>query len=184
MKIIVGLGNPGKKYEKTRHNVGFLALDYFANINNLVFEKTKFDALYLETVINQEKVILVKPQMFMNLSGLAVAKFVKFYNAKLTDLLIIHDDLDLNLGNIKIKRKGSSGGHNGLKNIEQYLSSSEYSRVKVGISKSEIMSTSDYVLKKFSVNELKVINKQLPVIENIILDFLVLDIEKLMSKYN
>ena len=110
MKLVVGLGNPGKQYEKTRHNCGFMAIDYYANKNDLKFKK-KFNGLYAETLINGNKLILLKPQTYMNLSGFCVKKFVDFYNIDLNDILVIYDDKDFETGTFKIKRDGSSAGH-------------------------------------------------------------------------
>ena len=117
MKMIVGLGNPGKEYELTRHNIGFMVIDEYAKkykINNF---KTKYNGLYAKIYRNGEYYILLKPLSFMNLSGTVINKFASFYKIKPQDILIIHDDLDLPIGKIRIKSKGSSGGHNGIKNI-------------------------------------------------------------------
>lgn len=182
MKLVVGLGNPDKKYENTRHNCGFRAIDYYASKNNLKF-KTKFNSLYAETTINNEKVILVKPQTYMNLSGTAVRNFVNFYNININDILIIYDDVDFETGAFKIKRNGSSGGHNGINNIIENLKTNEIQRVRIGISKTreELIS---YVLGTFSKEENEKINKLLPIISNIIEDFSIMSIDKLMEKYN
>ncbi len=182
MKLVVGLGNPGKKYEKTRHNCGFRAIDFYAAKKNLLF-KEKFDSLYSEIIINNEKVILIKPQTYMNLSGIAVRKFVDYYNLELKDLLIIHDDVDFDIGTFKIKRNGSSAGHNGIKNIIDNFKTEEIQRIRIGISKNEIP-LMDYVLGKFSDEENKLIDSILPTIAEIIDDFSVDDIDKLMEKFN
>ena len=128
MKLIVGLGNPDKKYENTRHNCGFRAIDFYAAKNSLTF-KNKYNSLYSEQVINNEKVIFVKPQTYMNLSGEAVRQFVKFYNLDLKDLLVIYDDVDFEIGTFKIKRGGSSGGHNGMNNIIENLHTDTINRL-------------------------------------------------------
>ncbi len=182
MKLVVGLGNPDKKYENTRHNCGFRAIDNYASKNNLKF-KTKFNSLYAETTINNEKVILVKPQTYMNLSGTAVRNFVNFYNININDILIIYDDVDFETGAFKIKRNGSSGGHNGINNIIENLKTNEIQRVRIGISKTreELIS---YVLGTFSKEENEKIDKLLPIISNIIEDFSIMSIDKLMEKYN
>ena len=118
MKLIVGLGNPGREYENTRHNVGFQLLDLIATKKNLDFNKNKFNASYCECNINGEKVALVKPLSYMNLSGGVVAKFVSFYKIDFKDILVIQDDLDMRVGRVKIVHNSSSGGHNGIKDIE------------------------------------------------------------------
>ena len=126
MKLIVGLGNPGREYENTRHNVGFMTIDNYANNNNITIDKQKFDGLFVKTNIKGIDIILLKPLKYMNLSGEVVKKFVDFYKINIEDILIINDDLDMQLGKIKLKSKGSSGGHNGLKNIENHLNTQEW----------------------------------------------------------
>ena len=182
MKLIVGLGNPGKKYEKTRHNCGFMAIDFYAGKNNLTFKK-KFNSLYTETEVNNEKVVLVKPQTFMNLSGNSVVKFVKFYNLDLKDLLVIYDDVDFPLGTFKIRRGGSCGGHNGIRNIIDNLKTDNIQRIRIGISKSdnELM---DYVLGNLGKKERELIDSNLYKISDVIDDFTIYNIDKLMEKYN
>ena len=184
MKLIVGLGNPGKEYENTRHNIGFMVVDNFLKSNNIYGEKRKFDGIYLKTNINGQEVLFLKPQKYMNLSGEVVRKYVDFFKIDISDVLIINDDLDLELGSIKLKYKGSSGGHNGLKNIELNLGTNEYKRFKVGISNDKRMDTKDYVLGKFSDDEMKIVNKVLDISKNVLEDFLNIDFEKVMSKYN
>ena len=179
MKLIVGLGNPGKEYLKTKHNAGFMALDYF--LNDQEFKK-KFDGLMLEKNIDTEKVIFFKPMSFMNLSGMPIAKIVNYYSIKPEDILIIHDDLDLDLGKMKLKKGGKSGGHNGIKSIEQQLKSTNFNRLKIGIGRPEQQTVSDYVLSKFSKSELEKIN--FGIIENIVIDFIKIDFDALMNKYN
>ena len=181
MKMIVGLGNPGKEYEKTRHNIGFIALNYFPGNN---FEQEKFNANYYKTKINDEDVIFVKPLTFMNLSGDAVAKFANFYKIDPKDILIIHDDLDLPTGTLRLKYKSSSGGHNGIKSIIQSLGTDEIPRLKVGISNDKQMLTKDYVLHKLSKEELNIIEEKLPVIKEIIEYFIKYDIIECMSRFN
>lgn len=159
IKLIVGLGNPGKEYEKTRHNMGFLVLDSIKQKLALGEWKSKFNGLFINTVINGEKVIFLKPQNYINLSGDVLIRFVRFFDIKIEDILIISDDLDLPLGIIKLKEKGTSGGHNGLKNIENQLGTIEYKRIKIGISNDKTISTKDYVLGKPSLQEQKLINQ-------------------------
>ena len=184
MKMIVGLGNPGKEYELTRHNIGFMVIDEYAKkykINNF---KTKYNGLYAKIYRNGEYYILLKPLSFMNLSGTVINKFASFYKIKPQDILIIHDDLDLPIGKIRIKSKGSSGGHNGIKSIIENLNTEEFPRFKLGINKNKNIDTKDYVLGKFSKEELTIIEKIYEYSTIIIDDFLDLDIEKIKSKYN
>ena len=163
MKLIVGLGNPGKKYENTRHNIGFFILDSY---------------------LKDEDVIFIKPTTFMNLSGVAVSYYKNFYKISLNDILIIHDDMDLEIGSIRLKKDSSSGGHNGIKNIIDNLNSKDFLRLKIGISKPEY-DVIDYVLSKFSSQEIALINEKLSTIYNIIDDFIKNEnVERLMNKYN
>ena len=184
MKLVVGLGNPGSEYEKTRHNIGFMVIDYFAKEHNIVVETKKFNGLFTKFMYNNETVILLKPLSYMNLSGEVVRSFVDYFKIDIKDILIINDDLDMNLGKIKLKEKGSSGGHNGLKNIELMLGTQEYSRLKIGISNNKKIETKDYVLGKLNDEEINLITQNNEIISDIINDFYELDIEKLMSKYN
>lgn len=184
MKLVVGLGNPGDQYEKTRHNVGFMALDQIAKKNRVQINLQKFNSLYTIFEKNNEKILLLKPCTYMNLSGEAVHAFVKYYKIEVQDILVIHDDLDLDLGKIKLKYKGSSGGHNGLKNIELHLHTQEYKRLKIGISKNITSDTKDYVLGNFSLNEKEKLNSVLCTVIDIFDDFCLLSFEQLMNKYN
>ena len=184
MYLIIGLGNPGKSYENTRHNIGFHYIDLFAKENDIAFTKEKFHGLYGEGIINQEKIVLVKPQQYMNLSGEVVKKYVDFYKVDLDHLLIIHDDLDLPLGTFRLKQKGSSGGHNGLKDIEKNLGTDLYKRLKIGISHDRTLDTKDYVLGAFSSEEQKVLKSLEKQILLLLNDFITKDFNQLMSEYN
>ena len=184
MKLIVGLGNPGKEYEKTRHNIGFMIIDKFASKLGVEINKDKFNGLYCDTMINGEKVILLKPQSYINLSGEVIRKYVDFFKINIEDILIIHDDLDLPVGTYRVKQQGSSGGHNGLKNIELHLGTQEYKRVKIGISNNKLMDTKDYVLGKLSKEETEEIEKVRDIVLDIIDDYFKLDFNSLMNKYN
>ena len=184
MKLIVGLGNPGREYDNTRHNVGFMIIDNYAKNNNITIDKQKYDGLFVKTNIKGNDIILLKPLKYMNLSGEVVKKFVDFYKINVEDILIISDDLDMQLGKIKLKSKGSSGGHNGLKNIENHLNTQEYKRLKIGISNNKNIDTKDYVLSKFNIEDLKIIQTTIDNTINILNDFLELPFDTLMSKYN
>ena len=184
MKMVVGLGNPGKLYEKTRHNMGFIVIDNFAKELGLSIDKKKFNALYVDTLIDGEKVLLVKPQSYMNLSGEAVQSFANYFDIDYSDILIISDDLDLDFLDYRLRLFGSSGGHNGLKDIERCLGSNRFRRFRIGISNNKDMDTKDYVLGKFSRKDRKEIEEFLPKTVEILNDFIKLDFEKVMSKYN
>lgn len=184
MKLIVGIGNPGKEYEHTRHNIGFDALDLYAKNNNLLQPKEKFNGSYYETVINGEKVILLKPLSYVNLSGNVVRKYVDYFKIEIDDILVIVDDLDQAIGNYKIKANSGSGGHNGLKNIEEHLNTKKYKRLKIGIANNKAIDTKDYVLGRFGKEERITIDEVLNISNQVIEDFVKLDFNQLMTKYN
>ncbi len=181
MKLIVGLGNPGKEYEDTRHNVGFLVLDNYLKTDDW---KEKFNAMYHEARINGEKVIFVKPLTYMNLSGDAVVQFVNYYDIDLDDILVIHDDLDLTFGTYKLKKNSSAGGHNGIKSIINRLGSENFARLKVGISHDKSIDTKDYVLGNFSKKDKEIFNTMQDDFNKIIESFVIDGIEKTMNIYN
>lgn len=181
MKLVVGLGNPGKEYENTRHNIGFMSLDHY--LGTVKYSK-KFNAEYYETNIDREKYIFIKPLSYMNLSGKVVYDFVNFYKLDLSDVLVIQDDMDLEFGKIRIKINSSSGGHNGIKDIIKYLNSTSFARIKVGIAHNRNMDTKDYVLSKFSKEELNTLSNSFSIVDKIITDFSKLSIQELMSEYN
>lgn len=183
MKLVVGLGNPGKEYENTRHNIGFMMIDRIVKEYNLV-EKEKMNGLYYELKIGDEKIYLLKPLSYMNLSGTVVKKYMDYFKINSEDILIIHDDLDLPVGTHKLREKGSSGGHNGLKSIEQNIGTSEYKRIKIGISNNKEIDTKDYVLGKFSKAEKEELNKFINQAPEIINDYIKLSFQNLMNKYN
>lgn len=150
MKIIAGLGNPGLRYETTRHNVGFMVLDMLAEKMNIDFSKQAHFSSVAEGRIFGEKVLLMKPMTFMNLSGRAVSDAVNFYKIDLAELLIVYDDMDLDLGRLKVRQGGSSGGHKGINSIISHLSSQNISRIKIGIGRPDREGTVDYVTMPFT----------------------------------
>ena len=156
----------------------------FAKEHNIVVETKKFNGLFTKFMYNNEAVILLKPLSYMNLSGEVVRSFVDYFKIDIKDILIINDDLDMSIGKIKLKEKGSSGGHNGLKNIELHLKTSEYKRLKIGISNNKMIDTKDYVLGKLNEEETNKITEILPITNKIIEDFTTVDFNKIMSKYN
>ena len=149
MKVIVGLGNPGKKYDNTRHNIGFEALDYIADKEGISINTGKHKALIGTGYMGGEKVLLVKPQTFMNLSGESLRPIMDFYKLEPEDFIIIHDDIDLDVGRLRIRRKGSAGGHNGLKSIISHAGTDGFTRIKVGVGANE-GDLVKHVLGKFS----------------------------------
>lgn len=185
MKLIVGLGNPGNTYNNTRHNIGFMFIDYYLNeINVDVVWKKKFDGLYYKININGNDVIFLKPQTFMNLSGISVRKVIDYFNIKVDDIIVISDDLDLNLGNFKLKSSGSSGGHNGLKSIEQNINTNQFKRLKIGISNNKMINTKDYVLNSFSESEKIILDDLFKKLRFVLNDYFILSFSELMNKYN
>lgn len=184
MKLVVGLGNPGLEYKNTRHNIGFELLDYIAHKKGLEFNKKEFNASYVVTRIDGERVVLIKPLSYMNLSGEVVKKYVDYFKLDINDVLVIHDDLDMNFGRIKIVKNSSSGGHNGVKDIERNLKSKDYTRLKIGIGKSSVMETSDFVLSKFNKDEIGELNKLYESLIDILDDFCLISSQRLMNKYN
>ena len=184
MKLIVGLGNPGREYDKTRHNIGFMCLDEFCKENGIEIKKNKFNGMYEKVNINNTDIILLKPQSFINLSGDVIKKYTDYYKISINDLLIISDDLDLPVGVYKLKQKGSSGGHNGLKSIEHNLNTMNYKRLKIGISNNKEIDSKDYVLGKIPSKDLETYENLFKITNQIINDFIIMNFEDLMSKYN
>ena len=181
MKLIVGLGNPGKEYENTRHNIGFMVLDYFPGNNNW---QEKFEALYHDEVINGEKVLFIKPLTYMNLSGNSVIKFANYFNISTDDILVIHDDLDLSVGKYRLKYKSSCGGHNGMRSIIDNLGTESVPRLKIGISRENNSNVKDYVLGKFSKEEMKLLTDNFLIYKNIIEEYIKTNIDSVMLHYN
>jgi PTH1 family peptidyl-tRNA hydrolase len=181
-KLIVGLGNPGKKYANSKHNVGFMALDHYATIKKIKFKSSiKFNA----DIVEYQNVILMKPKTYMNNSGYAVFKLVEYYGIKEENILVIFDDVDLPFAKLRLRYKGGSGGHNGIKSLLSYLSTDEFKRLRVGIEKSDKVELSDYVLSDFSKVEQKILFEELITISSIIDDFKDnFSFEEIMNKYN
>ncbi len=159
MKIIVGLGNPGEKYLKTRHNLGFVVIDRVAQQLEIECNQKKFKSLFCKTLIKDEEIILLKPQTFMNLSGFAVKEAMDMYKCDLQNLIVICDDLDLPLGKIRIRSNSGCGGHRGLESIASCLASANFSRLRIGIGRPPIGEPTDYVLSVFSKEEEGVITE-------------------------
>ncbi|MFZ2970530.1 MAG: aminoacyl-tRNA hydrolase [Minisyncoccia bacterium] len=161
MKLIIGLGNPGKIYQKTRHNIGFSVVDEITS--HYGFEKFEFNAKFNSEIakgsINGEKIIVAKPQTFMNNSGNAVRSIVDYYKLKIEDLIVIHDDLDIKLGEYRISRDRNSAGHNGVQSIIDRLGTKGFERIRIGIGVAEkIIPTEDFVLSNFQTNEQGIID--------------------------
>lgn len=185
---MVGLGNPGLKYEFTRHNIGFRVVDGLAQDIEIEFKKVKsYYSLISRGMINNHKVMLVKPQTFMNLSGRAVSKVVSYYKIPLQDLLIVYDDLNLEFGQIRIRKKGSTGGHKGMESIMQYLHSEEIPRLRIGIGNPLVNFNFDYVsyvLSNFNRGEEGKIKETIKLSTKAIKTVIEEGFEKAMRKYN
>ena len=181
MKLIVCLGNVGKEYENTRHNIGFMVGVY---LSNQYKKQNKFQALISENKIEDISYIIIKPITYMNNSGEAVKKIVDFYKIKISDILVIQDDMDLSFGSYKLKRNSRAGGHNGIKSIIQHLKTDEFLRLKIGIGRDVEKDTISYVLGKFTKNELKIINNSMELYKNIVESFVIEGIDKTFLNYN
>ncbi len=185
MYIIVGLGNPGKKYEHTRHNAGFEALDKLAKEHDIKIDKLKHRALIGEGRIGNEKVLLVKPQTYMNLSGESLASICQFYKLDIDKLIVMYDDIDLDIGKLRIRKKGSAGSHNGMKSIIKCLSSQDFPRIRIGVSKPPAgWDLADFVLSKFTKSEEKALDESLERAVLTVEEIIASDIETAMNKYN
>ena len=184
MKLIVGLGNPGKEYEKTRHNAGFLVIDKLLDKLNIKLDKEKFESLYTIYNYKGDKVFIVKPLTYMNNSGEAVLKIMNYYDIDIEDLIVIHDDLDLPVGYLRLRRQGSSGGQKGMESIIKLLGSQKINRIRLGISNNKNIDTKDYVLGKMSKEETKVFDEITTLAADALIYSLDHDFDLVMSKYN
>lgn len=184
--ILVGLGNPGKEYEKTRHNIGFMALDFVAEKLGIEINSQKFKSLYALGTFEGKKVILLKPQTFMNLSGQAVLPFMSFYKVPLQNVILIYDDISLPVGKMRIRKQGSHGGHNGVKNIITLSGSQNFPRIKIGVGNkpNENWDLADWVLSKFSSEELNLINDTMPKVYDALSLIVKENIDEAMNKFN
>lgn len=182
MKLVVGLGNPGKKYKSSKHNVGFMCLDHFANLNKLDF---KLDKKFEGEWVKIDNYILLKPHTFMNNSGKSIKKMLEYFDIELDDLLIIYDDLDLPLGKLRLREQGSPGGHNGIKSVLSHLSCQSFKRVRIGIDRNSVIETKNYVLADFSKKEMETISESIEITSKIIEDFINgKDFKSIMNIYN
>ena len=158
MKLIIGLGNPGKQYEHTRHNIGFNVVDALADQWGAPLNQTKFNGMYATIHRPEGKVMLLKPLTYMNLSGECVRPMMDYFDIEIEDIIVIYDDLDLDVGKLRLRQKGSAGGHNGIKSLIQHLGTQEFNRIRVGVSRPPAgMKVADYVLSKFSIDEQPVV---------------------------
>ena len=184
MKLIVGLGNPGMEYVKTRHNAGFLLIDRLCEKLDLTLDKSKCKAIYGIYRHKGEKIIIAKPQTYMNLSGQAVISLMHFYDVATEDLIVVHDDLDLPLGKLRLRSQGSSGGQKGMGNIIDLLGTSKINRMRIGISNDKRIDTKDYVLGRFSSEDEKVLDEVLEKGADALIYAFDHDYDLVMSKFN
>ena len=186
MYLIVGLGNPGKQYDMTRHNIGFHTIDYIADKYGAKLTKLKFKAVYGEATISGEKVYLVKPQTYMNLSGDSVGEMAQFYKIPPENIIVINDDISLDVGRIRVRPKGSAGGHNGLKSIIYRLNSDTFPRVEMGVGapKHEDYDLADFVLGRFTKEEIPVMEDAIVKAEKAVAEIIKNGVQSAMNKYN
>ncbi|MGJ7045273.1 aminoacyl-tRNA hydrolase [Thermoanaerobacterium thermosulfurigenes] len=183
MYIVVGLGNPGKEYEKTRHNVGFEVIDSLSKKLDIAVNKIKFKSLIGEGLYKGEKIVLQKPQTFMNSSGEAVYDIVDFYKLPLSNLIVVYDDKDLDVGKIRVRKKGSAGGHNGMKSIIYILNSEDFPRVRLGIGKPK-GDMIQHVLGRFEERDMDIVANSIDNAANAVLDIIENGVEHAMNLYN
>lgn len=185
MYLIVGLGNPGKQYETTRHNVGFTAIDEIAKELDIKVDKLKFKSLIGEGRIGSEKIILAKPQTFMNLSGQAVVELMNYYKIDLSNMIVIYDDIDLDVGRIRIRKSGSAGTHNGMRNIILLLGKQDFPRIRIGVSKPKHgEDLANFVLSRFDKVEVENVKESIKDASSAIIETIKTNLDKAMNMYN
>ena len=183
MYLIAGLGNPGREYEKTRHNVGFIAIDYLAQQLGINMSKLKFKAVCGEGFIGTEKCILLKPQTFMNLSGQSVREAAEFYKIEPKSIIVLNDDVNIDVGKVRIRPSGSAGGHNGMKNIIYLLGSDEFPRVRFGVGAPQ-HDLVDHVLGHFSDEDGVAVTRAVKRTEDILSVIIKMGVSEAMSRFN
>lgn len=184
MKLIVGLGNPGKQYELTRHNIGFMIINFLSHNLNAPLTHSKFNGQFVKTSYQGEDIILLTPLTYMNLSGSCVLSFMNYFKIKTEDVLIIHDEVDLPFGKIQYKQSGSHAGHNGLKDIFNKGQGNNFARLRIGVDKHPKIKTADWVLANFTYNELLRINNNQQLFFESVLTWVTSDFNLVMNKYN
>lgn len=185
MYLIVGLGNPEEDYSKTRHNMGFNVINKLAEQYSIKVNKNKFKGLIGMGKIEGKSAVLLKPQTYMNLSGESIREAVEFYKIEVNNLLIIYDDMDVEIGKIKIRKKGGAGSHNGMKSVISCLNSEEFPRIRVGIGKPENKEDMiNYVIGYIPENEIKELDKATTIAKEAVIDFILDGIDNTMNKYN
>lgn len=184
MKLIVGLGNPGKEYAQTRHNIGFMAIDALAQKWGIEMNREKFKGIYGMGVVNGEKVYLLKPLTFMNLSGECVRPFMDYFGIEDDELVIIYDDMDTTVGTIRLRAKGGHGGHNGMRSLIQHLGTNQFARVRMGVSKPTHESVVNYVLGRFRQEEEQAVADSITKTTEAMTYYLAHSFENVMNRFN
>ncbi len=184
MKLIVGIGNPGKEYENTRHNIGYMAVEQIARHHNVKFDQNKFNSVYTIFRIKNEKIILMKPETYVNLSGSAVLSMMNYFGIDKEDILVIYDDTALPLAKVRVRFKGGGGGHNGLSNIIDYLKTQEFKRMRIGIDSNPLIEKKNWVLGRFNKEDQKIIDKTMQRLKDVPADFINESFSDFMNKYN
>lgn len=186
MYLVAGLGNPGKQYEMTRHNIGFHTIDYIADEYKVKVNKLKYKSLYAECTIAGEKVYLIKPQTYMNLSGESLIDFVKFFKVPPQNVIVISDDINIDTGRLRIRPKGSAGGHNGLKSIIYMLQTDEFPRIRMGVGapKHEDYELADFVLGRFTKDEIPVMENAIKKAKSAVEEIIRNSTQSAMNKFN
>lgn len=185
MYLIVGLGNPGNKYEKTRHNVGFMAIDKLAKKLDIDVNKLKFKGQYGQGTYKGEKIILLKPQTYMNNSGESVQPFYNYYNLQADQLIVLVDDIDIDFGMVRVKKKGSAGTHNGMKSLIKLLGQGDFTRIKIAVGKKPpYMDLANFVLGGFTKDESQILEKEIDLAVQSVIDIIDHDVDYSMNKTN
>mgnify|MGYP003593607736 CR=1 FL=1 len=183
MFLIVGLGNPGKEYEDTRHNIGFKVVDNIAKEYNIEINRQKFKGAYGEGFINGKKVMLLKPTTYMNLSGESVREVLDFYNLESNEILVIYDDISLDVGRLRIREKGSAGGHNGIKSIIAHVGNDIFPRIKVGVGQPNL-NLVKHVLGRFTKEEMTILDESIEAATKAAAEIIKGDIKTAMNQFN
>lgn len=184
MKLIVGLGNPGNEYLDTRHNMGFMVIDKILNELNVNFTKNKHKGIYVQTKVKGTDVIILKPMTYMNLSGDSIKEVMNYYKINIDDILVIYDDMDTNVGSLRLRLSGSAGGHNGIKSIIANLGTDKFKRIRVGIGKDPQIDIINYVLGKPKKEDFDKIDQATSIAMKAAIDFINTPFDKVMSMYN
>ena len=184
LQLVAGLGNPGNTYRRTRHNAGFMVVEQLSDSFSIPFDKNKFNVIYGRGTIEGVDVILAKPQAFMNRSGSPVRDLSNFFKILCKDILVVHDDIDLTLGRIKIKMKGGHGGHKGIRSLIDVFGNGEFARIRVGVGRSEARSVTDHVLGRFNPQEELILDRMIARAQEAVVSYLMDGITECMNQFN